>query len=1019
MNAVEKLLRFSLRNTLAFGLLSLLWCGAAVWIYFSLPISLLPNLNFPVLNVSIEMPGLTAEEMEKQAALPMESALSGIANVRRVRSTSVANLSLVTVQMNWGADLEMARQQVLQKMNGAQSGLPAGARVSLESLSGTLGQIQGFVISGGASLADLYEFVNVKLKPLLLQQAGVFEVLTFGGMAKEYAVFVKPSRLQQFDLTLKDVQDALIRNNVTSAGGMLDFGSQSFAIVAQTQLTDVQSIENVIIAVKNNVPVRVQDVARVTIDHMPYRGGAERGTTPGLVVEIVKQPDADTVGVARRVQALVDVFSAQLPQNVRIEKFYDQSELVLDSIHGVEEAVLLGAALVALILLCFLRSWRAALVAFASIPTSLLSALIFMKMFGMSLNIMTLSAIALATGLVIDDAIVVIENVFRHRELKPQAPIGELFIEAAMEVAGPVASSTITTIAIFAPLVFLSGLAGRLFAPVGVVVSVVMLASLFFAFTLIPSVGPRLMTDAPPRRSRSRMAALYERTLTRALNMKAPLIALTVAACVASLYLLTRLNREFLPLLDEGSVLMTVETPPGSSLQETLRVTRLLVNDVFNDPDVETTVSQTGHAPGTQDTDTMNHSDVTAKLVPRARRRKSVDELFALFRKRAENYPGVLVDFTMPLQDKLNDAIGGVSRTIGINIFSEDLAALQSAAQNVAARMVKIPGVVDLNPGSIAPVPAVVLSLRAAEANALGVTHEDVNNVLEAMSYGMAATPVRELHKQVPLVVRIEGTDDNLPTLHKSQLEKTPVRTANGSYVPLSQVADIRFADVPSRIDHEHAARFVTVSCNVEHAKNQSVIRAMQEILAKMSWPAGMTYEISGSYVAQAETTRSLLGIGAMALVLVGAILWIEFNSLRKTLLVLLTIPLSTLGAGVALWLTRQTLNISSLIGIVMLVGIVLRNGIVLIDYIQLSVERGEQLDRAIVLGAQVRLRPILMTALSEILGLAPLACGLGAGSALERPLAIAVIGGLATSTLLTLYVLPAAYQIFIRNVQK
>ena len=287
-------------------------------------------------------------------------------------------------------------------------------------------------------------------------------------------------------------------------------------------------------------------------------------------------------------------------------------------------------------------------------------------------------------------------------------------------------------------------------------------------------------------------------------------------------------------------------------------------------------------------------------------------------------------------------------------------------ADTVAAQLAKNAGVVDLSPGSIAPVPSVNVTLRPEQANRLGITREDLNNVVEAMSYGIPVTQVRELHKQVPLMIRMEGTDDNIPTLHKSELEKIPIRTANGSYVPLAQVADVNFSDVPSQLEHEHAARFVTVSCNVAGMKNQTVVHAIQEIFSHAKLPPGVTYEISGSYTAQTDTTKSLLGIGVTALLLVSAILWIEFNSVRKTLLVLLTIPLSTVGASLALWGTHQTLNISSLIGLVMLVGIVLRNGIVLIDYIHFSVEKGQQLDQAIAEGARVRLRPILMTALRK-----------------------------------------------------
>jgi len=1017
MSVPERVVHFSIRNTSAMILGSLIWSGMALAVYFALPLSLLPNLNFPALSIVVEDPGLTAEEMEKQVALPIESAMSGITDARRVRSTSVANLSLVTVQLNWGANMEAARQQVMQRIASVEGSLPAGTQVSLESLSATLGQVQGFVLSGNVPLADLHDFAEYKLKPLLLQQKGVLEILIFGGLVKEYAVFVKPAQLVQYDLTLKDIEDALVRNNVTSAGGILDLGSQSFAMVPQTQLTDLASIQSALVAVKNNVAVRVRDVARVSINHLPYRGGAEQGGAAGVVIEVIKQPDADTVAVTRATQKFIDGYRAAVPAGVTIKKFYDQSELVLDSVHGVEEAVILGAALVAAVLFVFLGSGRAALVAFTSIPTALLSAIVFMKALGMSLNIMTLSAMAIATGMVIDDAIVVIENFFRHRTLNPADPVDVLFVRATSEVAGPVISSTITTVAIFVPLIFLSGLAGPLFSPVGVVVSIVMMASLFFGFTLIPGVGARLLKKTSATEIWPWLPRLYKKSLERIFSFQWAILIAALLLFAGSLFLLTRLNREFLPLLDEGSILMTVDTPPGSSLEETLRVTRLLIKDVLNDPDIEPPVSQTGHAPGMQDTDTMNHSDVFAKLVPKSQRHKSIQELFFLFRKRAESYPGILVDFTMPLQDKLNDAIGGVSKTIGVNIYGEDLKLLQELAGALASQMEKIPGIVDLSPGSIAAVPAVRVTLIPGKADALGITRDDLNNVIEATSYGMLATHVREARNQVPLMIRLEGTDDPTPTLHKSELEQVPVRTANGSYVPLSQVANVRFADVPSRIEHEHASRFVTVSCNVSGTKNQLVVQAIQNILSQMKLPSGTTHEITGSYAAQAETTRSLILTGGVALLLVSTILWIEFNSAKKMFLVLLTIPLSTVGAGAALWMTHQTLNMSSLIGLVMLMGIVLRNGIVLVDYIDRSIEPGKPLDEAVREGARVRLRPILMTALSEILGLTPLALGIGSGSALERPLAIAVIGGLLTSTFLTLYVLPVGYRfLYLKN---
>ncbi len=1014
----DKILRFSINNTRILVVLSILWSALAIWIFTTLPLGLLPSLNFPALSVVVENQGLTAQELEKQVALPVESAMSGIYNVKRIRSTSVSNVAMVRVQLKWGADINLAREQVQQKLASLRGSLPQGSKISVETLSTTLGEVESFSLTGGKSLEALYDFAKYHLRPALLQQNGVFQVLIFGGLAPEYAVFLDPEKLEKYDLTIGAIRSAIAKNNVATVGGVLDLGTQSFGILPRTRMTNVKSIKDTIVAVYNDMPIRIRDIAQVRKSHLAYRGGAIQGDTPGVVIQIVRQPSANVVAVTHAIDEFFKHY--KLPVGVKITKFYDQSEVVYAAVRGVEEAVVLGALLVALILLVFLKSPRASLVAFTSIPTSLLSSIVFMRYLHMSLNVMSLSALALATGMVIDDAIVVIENFFRHRELSPHDSISEVFRRAAGEVAGPVFSSTITTVAIFVPLIFLTGLAGRLFSPVGVIVSIVMSASLVFAFTLIPSVGPHLIKGHPPKPHVSGLTELYSKILHWALKRGWQIALVVFILCSGSLWVLTRLNRRFLPLLDEGSILMNVDGPPSNSLHETMRTVELLIHHVLYAHDIRTIVATIGHAPGAQDTDTMSHSDVVARLVPPHDRTKTIQQLFKIFRKRAKNFPGVSVEFTMPLRDKINDAIGGVPAAIGVKIFGNSLKTLEHLANEVAAKMVHIPGVQDLQPSSMVPVPSLQIALREKQADELGVTRADLNDAVQAMSYGVEATKVQKLYSEVPLMLRFEGTDDHIPTLHLNELKNVPIQTADGRYVPLSQVARLKFVDVPSRIEHEHAMRYVTVSCNVSGASTQSVVAKIKQMLAQLHLPNGYYYRLGGSYAAQSEATSGVSSVFFVAIFLVAVILWMEFQSIKETLLVLLTIPLSTIGASLALWMFHQTLNISSLIGLVMLVGLVLRNGIVLVDYIHKEVfEKGAPLHLAIVQGAKIRLRPILMTALSETLGLLPLALGIGSGSALEKPLAIAVIGGLVTSTFLTLFVLPIGYELLFHSRNK
>ena len=1007
----EKFLSKILKSPAIVGILVVFLFIVGMISYRGLNVDLFPPLDFPILSIVAEAPGFSSLEMERQVTLPIESAVSGVLGVIRVRSVMATGISMVSAEFQWGTDMITARQLILAALAQTAGQLPQDVEPSVESLSATLALIEGYSLQGGDDLIKLRDIANYQLKPRLQGILGVYKVVVAGGKVREYAVYPNPFLMMKYGLALNDLKRALASNNILVSPGVVNNYSQEFVVRANGQFKDVSDVKNVVVAVKAGIPVRIRDLARVSNTYQFQRQDASEKGKPSILINIYKQPRFDTIEVANAVAKKIKEFQKTLPAGFTIHNYYDQSQLVKDSIGSVKESVAIGAVLVVVILLVFLRSPRLTLVATLSIPISVIAAIILMRLFGVGLNIMSLGGLAVGSGIIVDDAIVVLENIFRHlAHLNSSSNSSTLdtIVSAASEVVRPVIVSTLTNIGIFAPMVFIAGLAGRLFKPVALTVTFALSASLIVALTVIPVL---VLQIASRVRINENSGGPFEKTYRRLLDLslKRPWMTVFFLALIPFLISWTafkRLNTAFLPALDESAIQLQTTLPPGASLAESRAVNGAIEKWLNNISGIITVVRNTGHAPGTLDVDSVNRSDINIKLVPKRQRPIPMDELIAKLSEKTSKLPGVNVEYLMPLADKINDAMGGIPYDIGIDFFGPSLKTLGELSSNLTERVKNIPGVADIKPPENIPLPALQTSINRKEAGRLGISERAIFDLLEAYSVGLTATHVRRLFKSIGVVLHFTKPGQNLDL---EALRSLPLKTAGGNIVPLEQVAHFYYSDVPSKIYHEHLSRKMTVAFNVRGRNVNDVASKVAQEIEKMKLPKGYSWSYSGKYASGKSAINNMGMVFLMAILVVAIILWLEFRSLLQVGLILLTVPLASIGAAVGLWLFHESLNVSSMIGAVMLIGIVVRNGIIMLDYMNSEIESGQEVEEAVRSSALKRARPILMTASVAILGLVPIATGWGTGSELLQPLAIAVIGGLLTSTVLTLFVLPAS----------
>jgi heavy metal efflux system protein len=979
-----------------------------------------PDLATPVFSVFVQNPAMGAEELESAVAIPLEAALAGLPEVRRIRSSSQAGVAQVRVEFEPDADYYLSRQLVAERVNQAARDLPPGTGSPLvSSLTGRLNEIMELVVEarpGAAGLMELRDLADFEIRNRLAGVPGVAAVEVLGGYLRQFQVQLDPERMAALGVTLGEVLTAVRRSSENAAGGFVARGPIEWTVRAVGRAGNVGEIAATVVAMRDSTPVRLGDVADVR-----EAPAVRRGMAHGLGAEIVscrvtKQFGADTVAVSRRVRAAVAELARSLPAGVSVRVLYDQAELVSSALGGVGRAVLLGAVLVVAVLFLLLGNVRAALLVTLTLPLSIALAGLLLEPAGVGLNTMTLGGLAIAVGLLVDAAIILTENVYHRLTVEAgrpgRPPRREVALAAAVEVGRPIAFATLIVIAVFLPLFAMSGIEGRMYRPLAAAVMAAMAASLALALTLVPVLAGRLLHPAHSGAAEDvalvrRVKALYAPLLDRSMRRAGLVRALSLAVTVPALVLAFGVGSDFMPRLDEGALLLQTLLPPEASLAEVDRRNHR-VEDVLRDfPEVREVVRRTGRAERTEDPMPHVLSDVLVVLRPG--RPRPLEELEEAMRERLEKVPGVTVLFTTPLGMRIDEGLGGTPADLQVRIYGPDLDRLARLAEQARELIEPVAGIADLRAEALTGLPQVRVAIDREAVARVGLTPADV---VDALRVGLAGEEVSQVwvgQRRYDLVVRLE--DARRADL--AGLASLLVDGRDGSRIPLGQLARVEETFGPASIQREAGSRRVAVEASVAGRDLGGTAAEVRRRLERgLELPTGYYFDLGGRVETQARALRSLALAVAAALLAVVVLLYLALGSFAETLVILATLPDAFVGGILALWLAGETWNVSSLVGLIGLFGIAVQNGLVLVAQTRALLAEGRPFEEALREAAIGRVRPKLMTAATAILGLLPLLLLRLHGSEIERPLAVVMIGGLLTSTLFTLLALPTFYQL-------
>jgi len=994
---------------LAVALLS----AAGVWAAIQLPSAIYPELTFSRITVVTQGTALGARQVLFSVTRPLEEAVSIVPGVTRVQSRSIRGGSEINVTFAPSTDMIYALQQVQARVNQVQPDLPQGLDIEVERLTPSLFPILSYNLEGGDA-ATLYDIARYQIRPLISRVPGVGRVDVMGSDIREIEVVADPARLAAQGMTYDDLASAIKQATNVAAVGRMPANYKQYLIVSAQEAHSSEDIANVVVG----HGLRVRDLATVvqgTEDHVRIISGDGR---PAALLNITRQIGGNTLQIADSVAAIAAGLRSQLPPGVHLKAVYDQAALVRDAVKSVRDAMIIGAVLAVIILLLFLRHGRITAISASSIPVTMAITVFVMSRVGQTFNLMTLGAMAIAIGLVIDDAVVITENIVRHSTLNPDRD--GAIRDAVQELIWPVTTSTITTVVVFLPLGLLTGVEGQFFHALSITLTIAVLVSLVLALTIIPLLSAQFLdarnTVATPAeqdgpkflarvgRGIDALSERYERSLVALLHHARWMIVIAVVLVLAG-YLAHRfVGTGFLPEMDEGAFVMDYFTPGGTALAETDRELHIAERVLAQTTEISGTSRRTGAELGLFATQ-QNSGDVVARLEPPSQRDRTIFQVIDEVRdKISAAVPRLHIEFVQILSDVIND-LAGAARPVEIRLYGPDLNALEAYAQKLSPQLEKVDGIEDLYNGVAEPSAEMEMTVNEAEANRVGLTPDQVQNTVSGALLGVQAGEVRLEDRSIGVRVRAPDSVRYNP----QQLGALPIVSPQTKVgVPLSSLANFQAQDTRGELLRQNQQQMIQIHADLADRSLGAVMNDVRAVLARNPVPSGMRLEIGGQYASQQQAFRALLLVLGLAAASVIAVMVIQFQSFVEPLVVLLAAPLSFVGAMVLLLITGTPLNVSSFMGLILLVGLIVKNGIILLDFTRhrMTVD-GVRLEQAIAEAGRIRLRPILMTTLCTLFGLLPLALGLGAGSELQKPLALAVIGGLALSTPITLYVVP------------
>ncbi len=1023
---LNAIIKFSLQNRLivvAAASLLLVW---GTYIAVNLPIDVLPDLNKPTVTILTEANGLAPEEVETLVSFPLETAMNGVPGVTRVRSQSGIGLSVIYVEFDWGTDVYRNRQLVAEKLAQARDQLPANISPNLAPISSIMGEIMLVSVkskSGKTNALDVRTLADWTIRPRLLTLQGIAQVTNIGGGVKQYQVLVTPEKLKQFSLSIEEIASALEKSNSNTTGGFVDAQSQEYLVRNLARFYSVDELKNTVVSYRNNTPIKVGDVADVEFGAKIKRGDAGSNGTAAVIMSIQKQPGASTLELTKKIDTALKELQTSLPDDIEVNaNLFRQANFIETSISNVLEALRDGAILVVIVLFLFLLNFRTTFITLTAIPLSFVVTFLMLKAFDISINTMTLGGLAVAIGELVDDAIVDIENIFRrlreNRQLENPRPSLEVIYHASLEIRSSIVYATIIVALVFIPLFALSGVEGKLLAPLGLAYITALIASLFVSLTVTPVLASYLLNPKSkiqnPKSEDGFLVRFLkkwdEKLLHRTLRHPWLVIGGASVLFLMAISTLPFVGTSFLPEFNEGTLTVNILAEPGTSLSESNRIGQIAEKLLLEIPEIISTGRRTGRAEMDEHAEGVHYTEIDVDLKKDGRER---EEVLHDIRDKLALIPGVTSNVGQPISHRIDHLQSGVRAQIAVKLFGDNLQTLRSKAEEIRNVMEAVPGATDVLIEKQVLIPQIRFNVDRARAAQYGLRPGEVSETLETALNGKVVSEAVEGQRRFDVVVRFSDEARN----NLDALQNATIDTPNGTQIPVSAIATIENLPGPNQVLRENTQRRIVIQANTAGRDLGSVVGDMRSrIAAQVQLPEGYFVEYGGQFEAQQEATRTLSLLTIFSLIAIFFILLKALGDWRSALQVMINIPLALIGAIAALLLTGGVFSIATLVGFISLVGITSRNGIMMIShYLHLIREEGEDFtEEMIVRGSLERLVPVLMTALTAGLSLVPLAIAAGQpGKEILHPLAVVMLGGILTSTLLDQIVTPAVFYKF------
>jgi len=1027
---MENLIRFALKSRMLMIAMGTLILGAGYYSYKQLPIDAFPDVSPVLVQVFTETEGLAPEEVEKYVTYPIEVTMNGLPNLKKIRSVSNFGLSVVNIYFEDGTDIYFARQLVNERVQDAREQIPEGfGEPSMGPISTGMGLILFYYMedeTGEYSLEELRTMHDWLVKFHLQTVPGVTEILGIGGYEKQYHVVINPNSLLRYNVTVQDVIEKISANNLNVGGQFIEKNAEEYIVRSVGLASNIEDIENVVLKAENGTPVYLKQVAEVKTGGAIRRGiqtkdGIEE-VVSGMVVKLYGTNSSTVIG---QVESKMDEINRILPEGVKLIPYYEQKTLVEAAVKTVTDALVEGIILVIFILILFLGAFRPSIVVATAIPFSVLFAMIGMKYFGISANLMSFGGLAIAIGMMVDGSVVVVENVDRMlRSSDPDESRLHIVARASTEVIRPVVFAILIIIIVFLPLFTLQGVEGKTFRPLAYTIALAMSGSLMFTIFLAPVLASIFMRRPKKNKSVSSeekshevwilrlLLRVYRPIITYFVKRRKVAIILAVVLIVIGGLIFPQLGSEFTPTLQEGNIVVRITMAPSISLTESKRITMTVERRLMKIPEITGVVTRIGRGEVGAHTDPINSAEMYVLLTPKKEWRfsKNQEELEELIRDELGDIPGVLTNFTQPIAMTVDELLEGIRADLAIKLFGDDLEVLKTKADEIAEVIKPLAGAADIQVDQVSGTPQLLVKIDRHAIARYGINVSDIQEVLKAAIGGETAGQIFEGIRRFDILVRFAPEFRNTADMISNILIQAP----DGNMVPLSQLTIIEEIVGPRQITRENNQRFISVQCNVNDRDIVSFVTEAQNIIdEKIDLPTGYLITWGGQFRLQQEANKRMVVVVPLTLLIIFILLFSSFNSIKNTLLIFLNIPLALVGGIVGLWITGQNLSVPASVGFIALFGIALLNGIVLVSYLNQLFREGMSIDDASINGACLRLRPVLMTALAAALGMIPLLLSTGIGSEVQRPLATVVVGGLITSTILTLLVVPALYKWF------